>query len=95
MMGGAQVTITIISSRKFNQDAGKAKKAALDGPVFITDRGTPAHVLLSIEEYRKLSRQNESIVDLLAMPPMEGIDVDAIEFEPMRLNSVVRPVDLA
>ena len=45
------MTITTLSSRAFNQDASRAKKAAKSGPVFITDRGKPAHVLLSIEEY--------------------------------------------
>lgn len=58
---------TTISSREFNQDAAGAKRAALAGPVFITDRGRPAHVLLSIDEYRRLSGQQRSLVDLLAM----------------------------
>jgi prevent-host-death family protein len=58
---------TTISSREFNQDAAGAKRAALAGPVFITDRGRPAHVLLSIDEYRRLSGQQHSLVDLLAM----------------------------
>ena len=53
------MTITTLSSREFNQDAGRAKKAANDGPVFITDRGRPAHVLLSVEEYRKLTGGGE------------------------------------
>ncbi|MCF9010316.1 type II toxin-antitoxin system Phd/YefM family antitoxin, partial [Pseudomonas carnis] len=38
------MTITTISSREFNQDTSGAKKAARKGPVFITDRGKPAHV---------------------------------------------------
>lgn len=38
---------TTLSSREFNQDTSGAKKAANEGPVFITDRGRPAHVLLS------------------------------------------------
>ncbi|WP_083251404.1 type II toxin-antitoxin system prevent-host-death family antitoxin [Acidihalobacter yilgarnensis] len=46
--------VTIISSRRFNQYAGKAKKAANDGPVFITVHGEPTHVLLNIHEYKKL-----------------------------------------
>jgi prevent-host-death family protein len=58
---------TTISSREFNQDAAGAKRAALAGPVFITDRGRPAHVLLSIDDYRRLSGPQQSIVDLLAM----------------------------
>ena len=30
---------------------GAAKKAALNGPVIITDRGKPTHVLLSVDAY--------------------------------------------
>jgi prevent-host-death family protein len=74
------VAITTLSSREFNQDTSRAKKAAKRGPVFITDRGRPAHVLLTIEEYQKIIDQHESIVDLLAMP-----NADEIEFEPPRL----------
>ena len=37
------MTITTMTSREFNQDAGGAKKAAEKGPVIITDRGRPAH----------------------------------------------------
>ncbi len=63
------MTITTLTSREFNQDTAKAKRAAANGPVFITDRGKPAHVLMSIDEYRQLSTQGKSILDLLAMPP--------------------------
>lgn len=71
------MTITTLSSRELNQDVSRAKKAAKNGPVFITDRGKPAHVLLSIEEYQRLTRQRRNIADSLAMP-----DVADIEFEP-------------
>jgi prevent-host-death family protein len=82
--------ITTISSREFNQDASGAKKSARGGPVFITDRGRPAHVLLTIEDYQKLVGGQASIVDLLAMP-----DADAVEFEPPRLRAGLgRPADL-
>lgn len=83
------MTVTI-SSREFNQDTSGAKKAADDGPVFITDRGRPAYVLLNIEDYRQLTGSNVSLVDMLAMP----VEVD-IEFEPQRLKIVPRPVDLS
>jgi prevent-host-death family protein len=49
------VTVTRLSSREFNQDTGRAKNAARSGPVFITDRGRPAHVLLTFEDYERLS----------------------------------------
>jgi prevent-host-death family protein len=80
---------TTISSREFNQDASGAKRAALDGPVFITDRGRPAHVLLSIEEYQRLTGRQESILDLLADP--EAADV---EFTPGRADRLAHPADL-
>lgn len=70
------MTITTLSSREFNQDTGRAKKAAQDGPVFITDRGKPAHVLLSIEEYRRLTGGRASIADLLGMPDAEEDDLE-------------------
>jgi len=63
------MTITTMTSREFNQDASKAKRAASEGPVFITDRGRPAHVLLTIEAYRRLVGREGSIGELLSMPP--------------------------
>ena len=82
--------LTTITSRTFNQDASGAKRAAQNGPVFITARGKPAHVLLSIEAYRRLTGQRESIIDLLA-------DTEAAEvsFEPSRLSGLAKPVDLS
>lgn len=63
----------IIGSREFNQDVGRAKRAARVAPVFVTDRGRPTHVLLSIEDYRRLTGETETIVDLLALPaPLEA-----------------------
>jgi len=43
------MTATTFTRRGFNQDTSGAKKAAAQGPAFITDRGRPAHVLLTIE----------------------------------------------
>jgi prevent-host-death family protein len=73
--------ITTYTSREFNQDASGAKRAAEEGPVYITDRGRPAHVLLSIDEYRRLVEPAASIVDLLAMPPDEEIAFEPVPFE--------------
>ena len=77
------MTITTFSSRQFNQDASKAKKAAKLGPVFITDRGHPAHVLMTFLEYKKMSGRHTKIADLLAMPDMEGIELDIPQYEDM------------
>jgi prevent-host-death family protein len=82
--------ITTISSREFNQHASEAKKAAKNGPVFITDRGRPAHVLLSIEEYRKLTGKGKSLAEALAQQG-EGAEMD---FEIPRIDGFFRPADL-
>ena len=82
--------MTTINSRTFNQDVSGAKRAALDGPVFITDRGKPAHVLLSIEDYRRLMGGQSNIIDLLADP-----NAADVAFEPDRLRFLTRPADLS
>jgi len=82
------MTITTLSSREFNQHAGRAKKAAKCGPVFITDRGQPEHVLLSFEEYRRLVGERKKIVDLLAMP-----DIEEIEFTPPKLDEPAKAAE--
>ncbi len=84
------MAITTLSSREFNQDTSRAKKASSKGPVFITDRGKPAHVLLSIEDYQSLSGQRRSVLDALSMPGLA-----AIEFDPPKLQINVRPADFS
>lgn len=70
------MVITTLSSREFNQDASKAKKAAKSGPVIITDRGKPAHVLLTFDEYKKLTGGRAKIADLLSMPGIENVEIE-------------------
>lgn len=66
---------TTVTSREFNQDASRVKRAAKAGPVFITDRGRPAHVLMTIDDYRKLAGPAAKIADLLAMPGAADIEL--------------------
>ncbi len=70
------MAITTVTSRELNQDVGRAKRAAKSGPVIITDRGKPAHVLLCIEEYRRLAGQGRSLAEALAMPGLADIDFE-------------------
>ena len=81
--------ITTLTSRELNQDVGRAKKAAAAGPVFITDRGRPAHVLMTIEEYRRLTGEGRSLVEALSMPGLSAIDLD-----PPRAVLGVKPAEL-
>ena len=59
-----------ISSREFNQDVSQAKRTARIEPVFVTDRGRPTHVLMSIEAFRRLSGERDTIIDMLALPDL-------------------------
>jgi prevent-host-death family protein len=86
---------TILTSREFNQHASEAKKSSLAGPVIITDRGRPSHVLLSFADYKKLTDPEgaqRTIVDLLAMPAGAG---DDIEFDPQKADWSLKMPDLA
>ena len=79
---------TTMTSREFNQDSGKAKRAARRGPVIITDRGKPSHVLLSIDQYRKLTGKAMSIAEALEQ---KGGDEFDFEFEPPRVRIGLKP----
>jgi prevent-host-death family protein len=80
---------TRLTSREFNQDTSGAKKAAARGPVFITDRGRPAHVLLTIEDYERLTGGRMSLAEALAQP---GTNFD---FNPPKIgNKIFKAADL-
>lgn len=83
------MSITTVSSRELNQDIGRAKRAAHDGPVIITDRGRPVHVLLSYDAYQRLIGQQESVVDQLGLPP----GIEAVEVVFPRSREPARPAD--
>jgi len=85
------MAITTISSREFNQDVSRAKRSADDGPVFITDRGEAAYVLLRHDAYRRLVGGGPSIRELLSQPGVEDI-----EFDPPHLGGgIFRPAALS
>lgn len=82
--------ISKLSSREFNQHTSLAKKAARKGPVIITDRGRPAHVLLTFEDYEQLAATRGSIIDSLGLPA--GVEDVELEIPPLR--DPARPADL-
>ena len=65
------------TSREFNQDTARAKRETREGPVFITDRGEPKQVLLSIDEYRRLMSKGKTVAELLASDDDLDIDFEA------------------
>jgi len=88
-MEGAMGVHTV-SSRELTQDVGRAKRAAEDGPVVITDRGRPSHVLLSWAEYRRLSGGPRNLARVLAAPGLSDIP-----FEPEKSELKAREVDFS
>lgn len=83
------MAITTLSSREFDQNANDAEKGADTGPVFVTYRGKPAHVLLSIKEYGRITGRRQKIDDLLAMPGIADV-----RFDVPQLRGLPEPADL-
>jgi prevent-host-death family protein len=80
-----------MTSREANQDFSRAKREARTGPVIITERGRPANVLLSYEDYQRLTERRTNIVDALQM-----LGQKEIEFEPPpRQKAPPRKIDLS
>mgnify|MGYP000991126685 CR=1 FL=1 len=78
-----------MSARELNRDVSAAKRAALQGPVVITDRGEEAFVLLSIEEYRRLRADSQDLVARLSMDDGDDFDFDP---EPLGVELRVPPL---
>ncbi len=70
-----------VSAREFNKDVSAAKRAAVQAPVIITDRGRPSHVLLSIADYRRLLADERSIVDWLSVDDSVGLEAGRLDLE--------------
>ncbi len=84
------MTITILSSRELGRNVGRAKRAAHSGPVFITNRGRPTHVLLSVEDYRRFAGARRGLAGSLSMGGLSDID-----FEPPKLHIETSHADLS
>lgn len=71
------MTITTLTSREFNRDCGRAKRAADEGPRFVTDRERPAFVLVTFDDWLRLSGGVRSIAKALS----GSIETAEIDFE--------------
>lgn len=80
---------TILSSRDFNRDPSRAKRAALLGPVFVTERNKPSLVVLSVKDYQRLSGRTASLADMLT--PGQALD---FPFDPPRSGIAASVPDL-
>lgn len=85
------MTIHTLSSREFTRDVAAAKRAAQEGPVFITNRGRPEYALLKMEDYFRLAGQAPvSLLD--AMDGMAKPEGDEFSVAPVDIR--LNPVDL-
>ncbi|MGN7982176.1 type II toxin-antitoxin system prevent-host-death family antitoxin [Burkholderia sp. 22313] len=78
----------LVTLGRWNGSRERVAHKPKDGPVFITDRGRPAHVLLSFAEYQRLTGQRRNIADALALPGVEDV-----EFDPPRADIRIKETD--
>lgn len=81
---------TTITSREFNRDVSAAKRAAEHGPVTITDHGRRSHVLLTAEDFDRLTGGGDLVGDRLWARCTEDIEVEL----PERRVETPRELDL-
>lgn len=72
---------------RFSEVVKKAKK---EGPQSITVHGVPTAVVVSKEEYERMKRLKESLVQFMRRSPLYGIDLDL-----SRKQTLTRKADLA
>ena len=79
------------TSGNFTRSVSAVKRAALEGPVFITERGSPAFALLKIDDYYRMA--GKSTTPLLKV--MDGIPGgEGIDFDPPKLGIRVQAKSL-
>ena len=64
------------SSRDFQREPGRVKRAAIDGAVIITERGRPIIAAMPFDEYERLKAPPGNILDALDMDEVGEIDID-------------------
>ncbi|AEH10270.1 MULTISPECIES: type II toxin-antitoxin system Phd/YefM family antitoxin [Protofrankia] len=79
--------MSVISSREFNRDVSAVKRAAARGPVIITDHGRPSHVLLTFDDYQRLTGTGTNLGQAFVLD-------EETDFEPVRPRDSLREVDL-
>lgn len=85
------MTAHTFTSRDFSRGLSSVKRAAAQGPVFMTDRGRPAYALLKIDDYeRLLGARATSLLDV--MDQIAG--GDGVDFDPPRLEIDTRAAEL-
>ena len=59
-----------------NRFSELARRAASEGPQFVTRHGREAVVVVSAEEYRRLVAPREDLASFLSRSPLAGVELD-------------------
>jgi len=70
------MTASTFTSRDFNREPGRIKRAAAEGMVVITERSKPCLVVLSYKDYRKIAADGPSFREKVAMRGLSSIALD-------------------
>lgn len=70
------MTSETFSSRDFNREPSRIKRAAKRAPVIITERDRPDIVVMSYERYTALTAGSGSFLERIAMPGLSDVDLD-------------------
>ena len=63
-----------MTSSEFDEDSKAARHATRYRPLVVPDHGPPPHVLMTWEDYRRLSQENrKTIAQAIALPGVENI----------------------
>lgn len=66
-----------VSSREFNREPSRVKRAAANEDVIVTERGKPTLAIIRYEEYARLKGKPDTLADLFArLPDTNDIDVE-------------------
>lgn len=80
---------TMLTVTEVNQNFSRARKAVAEGPVVITERGKPALVLMTYEDFTAHDAPQKTLLERIDVPGTE-----LIELEPPLLRTGLRPADL-
>lgn len=59
-----------------NRFSEVVRKASEEGPQFVSKHGKESVVVLSIEDYRRLDRSGNSLVDFFQSSPLAAVELD-------------------
>ncbi len=80
-----------VTAREFKQNTGKYQDLALSGPVTITKHDRPTYVLLSFEDYQRLTGENKRALHVteLSQEAISALGKAVMDEKHNHLNSLL------